>query len=431
MPSEVVPKTLTSDDSRYEEMFKVYSEPAESGIDINHDYSPDMSALRNRAPVLKGSIYELLGLPEPGAGMAPKREAYTFLSYRACAFGFQEGLIFSSKILNETPGLQAIGPTMFTMAGDEHKRHRAVAQPLFARPRAAGWWNNRWIHRMVALLLDRLLDWETADLNLELCARLPMHVVTMAMGLEDVDALNFRYHLARSTFGAKLISPEEVEQSREVVDRMLRDLIEARLKTPGDDVITGMLKNDLKLPDGSTRKLKESELLSFCKLLLFAGGNTSWRQTGITIHTLLTHYDAWEACRDNRSLIEQAVDESMRWRGVHPYFPRLCTKDTEVEGVMVPAGAVVYLCMDAANHDPEVFERPDEYDIFRPKAHHMSFGFGPHRCLGTDVAKQEMVVAINGLMDRWPNLQIDPDKPKPIFCGFGDRGVPVLTVRLK
>ena len=107
---------------------------------------------------------------------------------------------------------------------------------------------------------------------------------------------------------------------------------------------------------------------------------------------MLSHYHFWEACREDRSQIEQAVDEALRWRATDPVFPRLCVEDAEVEGVLVPAGSRVYLCLGAANHDPAVFERPDDYDIFRPKEHHMGFGFGPHRCLGMDVARQEMVL---------------------------------------
>ena len=112
-------------------------------------------------------------------------------------------------------------------------------------------------------------------------------------------------------------------------------------------------------------------------------------------------------------------------------FPRLCTKTTEVEGVVVPEGVRVHLCLGAANHDPAVFRDPESYDIYRDKSHQMGFGFGPHRCLGMDVARQEMIVAINGLMDRFPNMQIDPDKPKPEYRGLDHRGMTAVTVKLK
>ena len=431
MATKALLETLLEDDPRYTKMFKVEGEIANSGVDLERDYTVDMNALRDKAGVHKGSLRELVGVPEIPGAQGPDRQGYSFLSYHACEVGFRENLIFSSEGYNESPGVRAIGPTILSMVGKPHKRTRAVAQPLFMRPKVLSWWNKRWIQEMVDALLDRIKDRETVDLNPELCARLPMATVTRGIGLEGADALTFRFHLTRSTFGARNLPPEESAASRAIVDQMLRDLIAHNLKEPGDNVITGLLENDMKLEDGGTRKLSEAELFGFCKLLIFAGGGTTWRQLGITIDALLNNYHFWEACCADRKLIEQAVDESLRWRATDPIFPRLCVKDHEVEGITVPAGSRVYLCLGAANHDPKVFERPEEYDIFRRKEHHMGFGLGPHRCIGMDVARQEIVLAINGLMDRWPKMRLDPDKPKPIYRGLDHRGMSAVTVRLK
>jgi cytochrome P450 len=423
-------EALLAEDARFAEMFDVEKEMANSGVDLTRDYTDEMNKLREQGPVHKGSLRELLGVPEIAGAYGPERQGYTFFSYRACEIGFRENLIFSSEGYKESAGVASLGPNILAMVGREHRRNRAVAQPLFKRPKVLSWWNKRWIQETVDALLDRLVGQEAVDLTPELCARLPMATVTRAVGLEGADALTFRHHLARSSFAARSLPPEEAAESRRIVDQMLRDLIAQRMHTPGDDAITGLLANDLALDDGGTRKLNEEELFGFCKLTIFAGGGTTWRQLGITIDALLTHYHFWEACRDDRALIEQAVDEALRWRATDPVFPRLCVEDTEVEGVLVPEGSRVYLCLGAANHDPAVFERPEEYDIFRPKEHHMGFGFGPHRCLGMDVARQEIVLALNGLMDRWPNMRIDPDKPKPLYRGLDHRGMSAVTVRL-
>jgi cytochrome P450 len=130
-------------------------------------------------------------------------------------------------------------------------------------------------------------------------------------------------------------------------------------------------------------------------------------------------------------LIEPAIEEGLRWRATDPIFTRLATEDIEVEGVNIPKGARVGICLGAANLDPKTFERPNEYDIHRPNHYNLGTGLGPHRCLGRDVAKQEMVAAINGLMDRWPNLQLDPSKPKPVYMGLEHRGMSALPVLLK
>jgi cytochrome P450 len=212
---------------------------------------------------------------------------------------------------------------------------------------------------------------------------------------------------------------------------VLNDLIDWNLEEPGDNVIAGLLENDLLLDDGTTRKLTKEELFGFCKLTIFAGGGTTWRQLGIALEALLTHYEFWEACRSDRGLIEDAVEESLRWRSTNPVFPRLCVQDAEVEGVFIPANTQVQLCVATANHDPDVFERPTEFDIFRHKEHHHGFGLGPHRCIGMDVARQEMVLSINALMDRFPNMRLDSRHSAPRFEGLEHRGINALHVVLE
>ena len=423
--------TLTTDDPLYREMFDIRLDAKKIGIGIESEYTDEMNRLRDAAPVMKGSLRSLLGLPEVPGTITTQREEYTLFSFHACERAFRENLLFSSEIMGESAGIQKIGPTILQMIGEEHRRARAVPQPLFVRPKVVGWWKPRWIDETVDTLLDRLVDRDTADLNMDLCARLPMYVVTRAMGLEGQNALNFRQHLIRSTFGARSETPEDVEASRVQVDKILQELIDARRHTPGDDLISGVLANDLVLADGGSRKLTDQEIFSFCKLVMFAGGGTTWRQLGITIDALLTHYHFWEECRANRALIEPAIEEGLRWRATDPVFFRLTKEDVEVEGFKIPAGSRVNICLGAANRDPKVWDRPDEYDIHRPAKFNLGTGLGPHRCLGRDVAKQEMIAAINGLMDRWPNMRLDPNQPKPVFMGLEHRGMSAIPVRLK
>jgi cytochrome P450 len=422
--------SLMSDNPRYAEMFDVNTQTANTGVDMGRDYTEDMNRLRDAGAVHKGSLRALLGVPEQDFSPV-KRENYTFFSYRACEIGFRENLIFSSEGYKESPGVASIGPTILAMVGKEHKRLRSAAQPLFKRPKVLSWWNKRWIEETVDVLLDRLLDEDAVDLNFELCARLPMATVTRAIGLEGENVLEFRYQLDRGTFGAHKLPPEESAAARAWIDQTLRDLIAENTRNPGDNLIAGLIQSEITHEDGSKRPLTEDEIFGYAKLAIFAGGGTTWRQLGITIDALMNNYHFWEDCKKDRSLVDRAVEESLRWRATDPVFPRLCTQDTEVEGVMVPAGVRVHLCLGAANHDPTVFKEPEKYDIYRDQVHNMGFGFGPHRCLGMDVARQEMIVAINGLLDRFPNMRLDPDKPKPEYRGMDHRGMTAVTVRLK
>ena len=316
--------SLMSDNPRYKEMFELNTQTANTGVDMDRDYTADMNRLRDQAAVQPGSLRALLGVAE--MDFSPiKRDSYTFFSYRACELGFRENLIFSSEGYKESPGVASVGTSILAMVGKPHKRLRSAAQPLFKRPKVLDWWNKRWIEETVDVLLDRLLDQDAVDLNMELCARLPMATVTRAIGLEGEDVLEFRYQLDRATFGAARLKPEEAAESRAWVDQTLRNLIAENTREPGDNLIAGLIKSEIVDEDaGSKRPLTEDEIFGYAKLAIFAGGGTTHRQLGITLDALMNHYNFWEDCQKDRSLVDRAVEEGLRWRATDPVFPRLC-----------------------------------------------------------------------------------------------------------
>lgn len=424
--------SLTADDPRYREMFDLAKETIEQTGRVEGDLSPAMCALRDRAPVMKGSLRELLELPEVHMAFNRPREHYTIFTFELCDRAFRENLIFSSHVYSESPGVGSLGRTILQMTGDEHRRYRGVVQPMFLPPKAMNWWKPNWIDEAVGALLDRMHGWDSADLNMELCARLPVHVVTRGIGMDGEDALTFREHLHRSSIGARLLPEADARNAQAEVSRMLKELIAERRNAPGDDVISGLIANDFQLADGGSRKLTDEEIFTYCRLIMLAGGGTTWRQLGITLVALLADYRFWEACREDRSLIEGAIDESLRWMPTDPTFPRLMTEDVELKGVVIPEGARVDVCLGAANRDPDRWENPNVYDPFRPRKHHLGFGLGPHRCLGMNVAKLEMIAAINGLMDRFPNMRLDRDAPHPVLHGgLEQRGMTAVPVKFR
>lgn len=421
-------RVLTSDDPRYRELFDVAKEAMGAAGHVAGDLTPAMNALRESGPVHVGSLRELLDLPEVHLAFDGPREHYTILSFDLCERAFRENDVFSSAVYRESPGVRAFGNTILWMTGDEHRGYRKSVQPMFQRSKAQGWWKDNWIQEAVDALLDRLHGYDRADLNMELCGRLPVHVVTRGIGMSGDDALVFREHLQRSTTLARRLPEEERAHSANEVARMLRELITARRQEPGDDVVTGLIACDLDLPEGR-RKLTDEEIFGYCRLIMLAGGGTTWRQLGITLSALVSDYRFWEACREDRSLIERAVNESARWMPTDPTFPRLMTQDVELEGVRIPKDARVDVCLGAANRDPSRWDNPDVYDLFRPEKYHLGFGLGPHRCLGMNVAVQEMVTAINGLLDRFPNMRLDPDAEPPTLAGgLEQRGMTAVPV---
>jgi cytochrome P450 len=157
--------------------------------------------------------------------------------------------------------------------------------------------------------------------------------VSCSASLAGDDALNFREHLLRGTVGGTGKDPAEAARSYTEVVRMLKELITARRAHGGDDVVTGLINNDFQLADGGSRKLTDEEIFGYCRLIILAGGGTTWRQLDITLHALLTNYHSWEACRADRKLIEAAIEEGARSRPTDPTFPRLVTQDVEMESV--------------------------------------------------------------------------------------------------
>ena len=109
-------------------------------------------------------------------------------------------------------------------------------------------------------------------------------------------------------------------------------------------------------------------------------------------------------------------------------FSRWVTEDTDFYGVRLPKGAVLHLCIGAANRDPQRWERPEQFDLRRPPKASFAFGGGAHICLGVLVARAEMITGIGALLDRLPNLRLDPDAESPRFVGFYERGATAIPV---
>ena len=193
--------------------------------------------------------------------------------------------------------------------------------------------------------------------------------------------------------------------------------IHARQATPRDDIISRLSGADLEEEDGSTRRLTAEEIAAFCRVIVFAGSGTTWRQLGATIFALLSDKEQFEIVRNDRSLVQNAILESTRWFPNDPLFVRKAKRDTTLQGVNIPKGAIMHLCLGAANRDPTRWDDPDRFDVRRPVQRSLAFAAGPHSCLGQHVAREEMGAALNALLDRFPNLRWDPSKPPPKLSG--------------
>jgi cytochrome P450 len=132
---------------------------------------------------------------------------------------------------------------------------------------------------------------------------------------------------------------------------------------------------------------------------------------------LLSNPAQLDEVRSERSLIAPAIEEALRWDGPVVAAARETTRDTVIAGVAVPRGAYLDLMYGAANHDPSVYERPERFDIHRPKHRHFGFSFGTHNCVGQVLARLEMTRAVTALLDELPNIRLDPAFPPPQLRG--------------
>lgn len=423
-------EALTRDDPRYEEMFSVEKETEHMGGVLIEDPYPAFAALREKSPIFAGDItLELTGVPNTQGTV--KRPHYTTLTFETTNKALMDNTTYSSLHYHEMPGvMDNIGHTLLTMVGKEHGRYRNSIQPMMTRQQAMGWWREKWIEPFVATLVDDLeRQTDGVDLTMALCARLPMHTVTAAYGLGSDEALAFRENLLGGMMPH--FSPEQRREAGQKVRNVLLGAIADRRRERRDDLISRLIDSPFTDAEGKPGHLSDDDILSFSRLLLLAGGGTTFRQLGIFLFALLSNRDQMEDLRADRSLMQGAIEESLRWNCTDPLFHRLATRDSELGGVAIPEGALIDVCLGAGNRDPERWEKPDAYDLHRPEKRHVGFAAGPHTCLGRFVAAAEMTSAANALLDRLPKLRLDDraEKPTEIIGGLQARGVNHLRVR--
>jgi cytochrome P450 len=419
---------LRKEDDRVYELFDVERETLDSGSILIEDPFPQLNKLRDAAPVQEGSLAELMGLAAPGRSFVqhiPGHLTFTAFSFAAVSRCFIENEIFSSHVYQTIGATFMLGQSIITKVGEAHRCMRGPIQPLFTPDAAEKWWSQKIIDETVDTLVSAIEQKTSADLFVELCARMPVHVVSAGFGLAPEDIIPFRIALT-TPHSATL---EQRLADKKTVEGILQKVIDARRAKRQDDIISKLLDAEVASDDGSMRPFTDQEIIDNCKLIVLAGGGTTWRQLGITLFALLNNPDQFEALEADRNLVGRVILEAARWHPTDLVFPRQTSQDVVLEGVEIPKGALVHLCLGAANRDPSRWEDPDKFDIMRPLQRSVAFAAGPHSCLGQHVSRQEMTTALNAVMDRLPNLRWDPSKPKSrIVGGLFARGPSALPV---
>jgi cytochrome P450 len=331
---------------------------------------------------------------------------------------------FSSAILREAMGEVMGQKIILAMDEPEHYRHRALVSAAF-RQRALARWEESLVEGVVHDLIDRFVDRGRANLVNEFTFPFPTKVIAGVLGLPTEDYRQFQQWAVGIIMAYG--NWERGIRCSQQLGEYLAGMLDERRKEPRND-----LMSDLVAAEFEGEKLGQDEIFSFLRLLLPAGVETTYRSSGNLLFLLMTHPDQLEAVRNDRRLLPQAIEEALRYEPPLLITSRVASKDTELSGVAIPAGSTVTPVLGSANRDPEAYADAEEFNIFRDPKQHVSFGTGPHMCLGMHLARMETRVAIDALLDRLPNLGLDPDAVKrddPHIHGQIFRSPTALPVR--
>jgi cytochrome P450 len=327
-------------------------------------------------------------------------DEWTLFAYQDVFHAFRDEAVFSSHGYDQTIGL-VIGHTILAMTGKEHHNHRSLVAKAF-RSTALEHWEPAVIRPVCQQLIDEIKNDGAADLVKAVTFEFPTRITAALLGLPREDLDLFR----RLSFD--LISiPTDIEAglqaSVELYDYFL-DQVEQRRRTMTGDIIGDLVGAEI---DGE--KLSDDAIISFLRLLLPAGLETTYRSSGNLLYLLLTHPDQLAMVYQDRSLIPAAIEEGLRYETPLTTVVRTTTQEAQIGGKTIPSGAQVDLCMGSANRDERRWNHPETFDIRRPRQPHMSFGAGEHMCLGMHLARTETQVMLNCLFDRVTDLALAPD----------------------
>ena len=312
----------------------------------------------------------------------------------------------------------------------QHRRLRRLAAGAFNPRRVAA--RERRIGELVDELLDRFLSEGRTDLIADFTYPLPATVIAELIGAPEEDTHRFRdwsNSLAHVAFG---VGGDQRDERHAVALRGLEamfdyfgELMERRRQDPGEDMISDLLAGD-----DSGDRLDDDEIKSMCALMLFAGHETTTSTIASAMLLLIQNPDQMDLLRsDPEGLAAGAAEEALRFEGAIKVLHRWVAEDFELRGTKIEAGQRVMVLPAAANRDPSKFEDPETVDITRSPNPHIAFGRGIHTCIGAQLARLEMRIAIAGLVKRLPGLRlaVDPSELRwaPSLASRGLEAMPV------
>lgn len=390
--------------------FKISEQVAGQGA-ITAIY-PELRRLRHESP-----IHEMdprLHFNTATDGTLEGRRKWTVFGHPLVTRMLTQTSEFSNHNYQWNMGLM-FGDSITTMDNPDHRRYRALFQQAFA-PNMLGDWRENLVPQIVNRLIDQFAHRGHAELIQEFALHFPFQFVMELLHL-PAESRPIFHKLAFCQTAVRYDRAHAVEAGDKLID-YIRYMIATRREAP---VAENDFVHVLATAEIDGEQIPPIVLESFFRQLMNAAGDTSYHGFSSLLSSLLRHKDQLDAILADRSLVPQAIEEGLRVEPPIVYLERSVHAPLEIEGRMIDPEDHISVSIGDANHDESVFDRPDEFDIFRPKQRHMSFGLGPHICIGQHLARVEMVVALNALLDRLPNLRLNPDFPDPVVAGVSMR----------
>jgi cytochrome P450 len=369
----------------------IYYDPYDFEIDT--DPYPVWERMRNEAPIYYNEKYDFYALSRFDD---VERAMIDWETYR-CGRGTVLELIRANiefppgNILFEDPPI--------------HDLHRSLLSRVFTPKKMNA--IEPQVRQFCARTLDPLMGSGEFDFISDLGAPMPMRVIGMLLGIPEADQQAIRDHIddgLRLKDGAPKTDFAEVVKGAE---NMFADYIDWRSQHPSDDLMTELLNVEFEDESGTVRRLTRTEVLVYTNMLAAAGNETTTRLIGWTGKMLAEHPDQRRQIAADRTLVPRAIEEILRYEAPSPVQSRYVAKDVEHYGQRVPEGSIMVLLNGSANRDETRFPDGEVFNIHREIGHHVSFGYGLHFCLGAALARLEGRVALDEVLQRWTDWEID------------------------
>ena len=412
-------------------------ETAFSGVAANYkgqdvDLYEIYKKMRSESPVLEGDFMGEIGVPNI-AGHEAGRRTFTLFKYDDVMAVLRDAETFTSGFIAAGLGAFMDGLILTGMDGELHKKMRTLLHPVFM-PKVVNTWRNTKMDPIVREeFLAPLAPAGKANL-MDFALHFPVRLIYSLIGFPDNEPELIKKYAswALDILAGPQVDPKNAAAAKAAAMAASESLYKAVLERVSQVRAQGEFGGDLIgrliVAEYEGRSLDDHEIATFVRSLLPAAGETTTRTFGTAMVLLLERPELLERVTNNRELVSSLIDEAVRYEPVATFKVRQASREVEIRGVTIPEGSMVQCIVASANRDEAAFDGADQFNIDRKVKPSFGFGFGPHVCIGQFIAKTELSVAINAVLDMLPNIRFDPDYPAPVIRGAQLRGPDSLHV---